>query len=73
MRANAAKMAPGATKGAWKDTTNFFHKGTNRRWEGTLAPEQIRRYERIAAERLDPALARWLEHGRRHAGDPKST
>jgi aryl sulfotransferase len=73
MRANAAKMAPGATKGAWKDTTNFFHKGTNRRWEGTLAPEQIRRYERIAAERLDPALARWLEHGRRYAGDPKST
>lgn len=72
MRANAAKMAPGATKAAWKDTANFFHKGTNRRWEGVLSPEQISRYERIAAERLDPALGRWLERGRLHAGDPKS-
>ena len=28
-----AKRAPGAAKGIWKDTSNFFHKGTNRRWE----------------------------------------
>jgi aryl sulfotransferase len=71
MKAKAGKLAPGATKGVWKDTKNFFHKGTNRRWEGVLTAEQAARYERIAAERLDPALARWLAHGRRQAGDPK--
>jgi hypothetical protein len=64
-------MAPGASKGLWKDNAKFFHKGTSRRWEKLLSPDQARRYEQIAAQRLEPALAQWLEHGRRAAGDPK--
>jgi aryl sulfotransferase len=71
MKANAGKLAPGATQGLWKDTADFFHQGTNRRWEGRLTPEQSNRYEELAASRLPPALARWLEAGRRVAGDPK--
>lgn len=71
MKKNAAKLAPGATQQFWKDTSNFFHRGTNRRWEQALRPEQSRRYEQVAAERLEPPLAAWLEHGRRAAGDPK--
>jgi aryl sulfotransferase len=70
MKANAEKMAPASTIGLWKDTSNFFHRGTNRRWEGALTDEQIARYRRLAAERLEPQLARWLEYGRRVAGDP---
>jgi aryl sulfotransferase len=71
MKGNAAKMAPGATQGLWKDTARFFHKGTSRRWEGLLRPDQSEAYERAARERLEPALARWLEGGRAAAGDPK--
>jgi aryl sulfotransferase len=71
MKANAGKMAPGATKGIWKDTANFFHEGRNRRWEHVLTADQIRRYDEVTATRLDPALARWLALGGRVAGDPK--
>lgn len=71
MKANAEKMAPAATAGIWKDTTSFFHRGTNRRWEGVLTDEQVARYRQCAAERLEPSLARWLEHGRRVGGAPR--
>jgi aryl sulfotransferase len=63
MKANALKMAPGATHGAWKDNANFFHKGTNRRWEGVLTQTQVAEYEQLAARQLTPNLAQWLEHG----------
>jgi aryl sulfotransferase len=70
MQANAEKLATAATIGLWKDTTNFFHRGTNRRWAGVLTGEQITRYRRSAADRLEPSLARWLEHGRCEGGEP---
>ena len=71
MKRNAAKWAPGATQGLWKNTSNFFHKGTSRRWEGLLRPDQSKAYEQAAGERLEPALAAWLVRGRAAAGDPK--
>jgi len=72
MKANADAMAPGATTGLWKDTANFFHQGTNQRWRGVLTAAQVAAYERVAAARLEPGLARWLAHGRAGAGNPKS-
>ena len=68
MKANAEKMAPASTIGLWKDTSNFFHRGTNRRWVGVLTDEQVARYRKRAAERLEPSLATWLEHGRHASG-----
>jgi aryl sulfotransferase len=65
MKSNAEVMAPGASQGMWKDTSNFFHRGTNSRWRGVLTDAQIQRYEAIADERLDPELARWLASGSR--------
>jgi aryl sulfotransferase len=65
MKANAHKMAPGATHGAWKDNANFFHKGTNRRWEGVLTATQLAGYERLSARQLTPDLQQWLQHGSR--------
>ena len=64
MKANAEKMAPASTIGLWKDTAGFFHSGTNRRWDGVLTGDQIARYRQLVAERLEPQLAQWLEHGR---------
>lgn len=63
MKANAAKMAPGGTQGSWKDTSNFFHKGTNRRWEGVLTNEQVQSYQVLALRELGDEYSHWLEHG----------
>ena len=65
MKSNAEKMAPGATAGMWKDTSNFFHKGTNKRWEGVFTDEQIAKYNEIALEVCGLELAQWLEFGGR--------
>ena len=62
MKKNAETRAPGADKGFWKDTTNFFHKGTNRRWQGVLSDDQVQRYLEVADELMEPSLARWLIH-----------
>ena len=72
MKGNADKRAPGADKGLWKDTKNFFHKGTNWRWEGVLTDDQVRRYEALMADLLEPGLARWLVHADGFP-DPKET
>lgn len=63
MKANAHHMAPGATGETWKDNSNFFHQGRNRRWESALTRAQSDAYERLAERELDPELARWLERG----------
>ncbi|MDA1371356.1 MAG: sulfotransferase domain-containing protein [Proteobacteria bacterium] len=65
MKSNAAKMAPGATEGVWKDTSNFFHKGTNKRWQGVLTDDQVAAYDTLALNELGPELAQWLEFGGR--------
>ncbi len=62
MKGNAQQRAPGADKGLWKDTTNFFHKGTNRRWDGVLTEDQVRRYETLVTDLLEPSLAAWMVH-----------
>lgn len=63
MKANAVKMAPGGTHDSWKDSSNFFHKGTNRRWLGVLSDTQIEAYEDLARRELGDELARWLGQG----------
>jgi len=63
MKSNASKMAPGATEGIWKDTSNFFHKGTNKRWQGVLMDKQIAAYNSLAQAELGSELANWLEFG----------
>jgi aryl sulfotransferase len=51
----------------------FINKGRSGRWREYLKPEDIARYEAIAERACTPGLARWLEGGRRIAGDPKSS
>jgi hypothetical protein len=42
-------------------------------WLTPLPLAQLARYREIAAERMTPDLARWLEHGRAVAGNPRGT
>jgi len=56
-------LISGANHGLWKNNSNFFHKGINRRWQGVLTEDQIHQYDDMARERLSPDLAMWLASG----------
>jgi aryl sulfotransferase len=48
----------------------FLFKGTNGRWRSLLGPEELALYDARVAADLPADCARWLEGGRRRAGDP---
>jgi aryl sulfotransferase len=41
----------------------FFHKGSNRRWEGIFRPADLNLYDAKVREAFSPELANWIEHG----------
>jgi hypothetical protein len=49
----------------------FINKGRSGRWREYLNADDIARYEAIVQRACTTGLARWLEGGRRSAGDPK--
>jgi aryl sulfotransferase len=51
--------------------SRFLHKGTNERWRDVVAAEDLALYEARVKSELSPTLARWVEHGRRIAGEPR--
>ena len=71
MKAHASDNAPGAHLGEWADDASFFRKARKGEWQSVLNEENKALYERVAAERLDPDLKKWLEGGRA-AFEPKS-
>jgi aryl sulfotransferase len=50
----------------------FLNKGTNGRWRDRVTPEDLAAYQAKVEAEVSPALARWIEHGRRVAGDPRT-
>ena len=64
MRRDARHTAPNAHKGLWLDSQGFFHRGSSGQWRGVLTAENLQLYERVKNERVDAALAQWLEKGR---------
>ena len=62
MSARAEKMAPfgGAHMSSAKA---FFHKGLKRDHRTELTPAQVRRFDRVALEKLGEECAHWLETG----------
>ena len=65
-----ALMASLAT--IFKDgSRSFIFKGTNERWRGVAAEEDLAIYEAKAEAMLSPACARWVARGPVQAGDPR--
>ena len=61
MKAHADQCIPGELfEGGSK---SFINKGVNGRWQEVLTPEDIKKYETIAAEKLTPDCAHWLATG----------
>ncbi len=71
MKKAGAENAPGAHLGEWRDANAFFKSARRNAWKAVLSDDNKALYERAAAERLDPALRKWLEGGRAVAGDPR--
>ncbi|NEO36050.1 MAG: sulfotransferase domain-containing protein [Moorea sp. SIOASIH] len=59
MKANWEKFQP---PNLFKPKT-FINKGVNGRWKGILFPEQIDRYEKLLAAKLEPECAAWVKNG----------
>lgn len=72
MRAHGATLLPRAIQGWDQGADRFLHEGTNGRWREVLTPEDVALYETRARRELSPNLARWLEHGSRVEGDPRT-
>ena len=49
----------------------FFFKGSNERWRGVVADEDLALYD-TKAEALPLSCRRWIAHGRLEAGEPQS-
>ncbi len=70
MREQGAQLMPGAEH-AWDGgAQRFLYKGVNGRWKGVLAAQDLAAYEAKVTAEFTPALAAWLEHGRRVSGEP---
>lgn len=64
-----ALMAAG--RGIFQDgSRSFFFKGSNGRWRGVVAAEDLSRYDAKVEAMLPASCAAWLAGGRRMAGDP---
>ena len=45
-------------------SSHFFHQGTNQRWRGVFADDDLALYDAKAAAQLSPACAQWVANGR---------
>ena len=71
MKAEADKAAPDTEFQMWRDNSRFFHHGTTGQWHGVLSAEDLRLFDEVMADRMEPALMRWMLNGSAVAGDPR--
>ena len=63
MKSDAAKYAPSADCGIWKDNAEFFESGTSNKWEGVLSDTRLSMYRDRMSGLLEPRDQAWLEFG----------
>jgi len=73
MKKDGDALFPKLKKAFDRGADRFINKGRSGRWREYLNQEDIARYQAIVERACEPGLARWLEGGRRIAGDPKSS
>ena len=70
MKQQGPALMPGSEFAWVEGSQTFLHKGVNGRWQGACAEADIAAYKARLSAEFTPALAAWLENGRRVAGDP---
>jgi aryl sulfotransferase len=73
MKADGDALVPKLKEAFDRGADRFINQGRSGRWREYLGPDDVARYEAIALRASGPGLARWLEGGRRTAGDPTSS
>lgn len=73
MKKDGTALLPKLERVFDRGADRFINQGRSGRWREYLTPEDVARYEAIMARATTPGLARWLEGGRRTAGNPKSS
>ncbi|GAC1316838.1 MAG: glycolipid sulfotransferase [Acidimicrobiales bacterium] len=62
MRARAERVAPSIDARIWRDTREFFHRGTNGQWRDLLGPDDLARYDQRVKSLVGPDVAAWVHH-----------
>lgn len=70
MRAVGSTLMPPTQDHLLGGADRFFNKGVNGRWRDVLSPADLALYDAKVRAKFTPALAAWIEGGRRAAGDP---
>lgn len=63
MRDNAEMVAPNSDVHIWRDTSQFFHRGSNGQWREVFDEQMQRRYDERAAALATPELLAWAQSG----------
>ncbi|MFI4975871.1 MAG: sulfotransferase domain-containing protein [Caulobacterales bacterium] len=71
MKSQAGEMLPELSMAFDHGADRFINKGTNGRWKDVLSEADLEPYHALVRARFTPAEARWIEHGRLVAGDPR--
>jgi aryl sulfotransferase len=71
MRRDGARIMSTVASIFKEGSDRFFFKGSNERWRGVVAEEDLDLYHAKAEAMLSPECARWLATGRIRAGDPR--
>jgi hypothetical protein len=63
MKAEATTVAPNADQTFWRNTSDFFFKGTSGQWRELMSDDDRARYEQRLHELVDDEFADWLHNG----------
>jgi aryl sulfotransferase len=63
MKRHADQLAPEVDNGAWRNNTQFFHKGTSGQWADVLSRDNLDFYDKVKVDRMGPELTVWMEQG----------
>jgi len=70
MRTVADVLVPHVATSFSEGAQRFFYRGTNGRWRGVLADDDLHLYLAKTRTKFTPQLAAWLERGRHASGEP---
>lgn len=63
MKQNAERFSPSAGKGSFKSDSDFFHSGSDAKWQGRLSGAELAQYGALMDAYLSVEDRKWLEHG----------
>lgn len=63
MKRHAERFCPSGGKGFFKSDSDFFHSGTNGKWQGQLTDDELAAYDAMMDAHLSADNRTWLEDG----------